>query len=129
MTTNDDGMHGFYVWITTSIGDYAEALVGKLIRRGYSVMALGGRLVLSRDDNPSTVIAFTLTRRLTKDDKHDEIKCSEIYAEVVDVIKLLEGKFWSIVITRNHEGCTWDVSNISISQEKQEFLDEAKKMN
>lgn len=101
----------YYVWINALTSSYAEAIVGRLVRRNWHVGALGSNLVIHSDDKPSSLVAFSVQKTLKED---ETITYSTVFEEVKDVLKVLKAKYFSMVITES-TGCTWQLGNISIA--------------
>jgi hypothetical protein len=117
----------FYAWVTTATDDYAEALCAKLVRRGFYVGPMARHLITSFPDNPAHVVAIVVYRAPRNDDEKKEYTVTGIHAEIVDVIKQLKGKFWSLIVSKA-AGCTWNIGNCKLSDE-QKVTDMAKKLN
>lgn len=120
----------FNVWVTAPAPpkDFADTLVAKLVRRGFTVGPLGRRLVVAVSDNPSFVVAISLYREPRDEKETRDNTASGIYDEIVNVMKVYGLKFSSIVITEN-TGCTWNIGNVSIDAEKKAFETELQKKN
>jgi hypothetical protein len=118
----------WYVWVTASSSDYAEALAAKLIRRGFTVGPLGRHLITQHDDNPACVIAMSIHRLPRTDAEKAEHTAIGIHAEIVDVIKHVKGKFWSLVVSES-ASCTWNIGNERFSDAEKQKVEAAKKVN
>ena len=117
----------YYVWVIASKDEYAEQLVSKLVRRGYTVGALGRQLILNHEDNPSCVVAISIHRAPRNETERKEYNALGIHNEVTDVIKRIKGKFWGIVVAAACDA-TWNIGNVSIREEEAE-LAAARKVN
>ena len=114
----------FYVWVTALSDSYTEQLVGRLCRRGWKMGALGNTLSLHNEDNLATLVAFSMSKA-PKDDKPDnEVTQSKALEEVKDVLKRLNVKYYSLVVTQT-TGCTWCMGNITQTEMKK--LEEERK--
>jgi hypothetical protein len=118
----------YYVWVTSSNDGYAEALCSKLIRRGFTVGPLARHLITSHGDNPACVVALSLFRSPRNEQEKTEYTVAGIYAEVIDVIKHIKGKFWSLVVSEA-AGCTWNIGNTRLSEEQKKLEADNKKVN
>lgn len=118
----------YYVWIIAQKETTAETLVAKMIRRGYTVGPLGRSLITSHSDNPACVVAMTLYRNPKNDQERKDYNALGIHNEVTDVIKLIKGKFWGIVVSTVVE-CTWNIGNMSLEADQKERFETSKKVN
>ena len=114
----------FHVWVTAAKDEFAEALVAKLVRRGFTVGPLGRQLITTHDDNPACVVALAVFRSPRNDQEREEYTAMGVHLEVVDVIKHVKGRFWSIVVAAMSD-CTWNSGNASVKAE----LELTKKVN
>ncbi len=118
----------WYVWVTASNADFAEALCAKLIRRGFTVGPLGRQLITQHDDNPACIVAMSIHRVPRTDEEKKDYTATGVHAELVDVIKHVKGKFWSLVVSES-AGCTWNIGNERHSEEDKQRAEAAKKVN
>jgi hypothetical protein len=118
----------YHVWLTAHKEAFAEVLVAKLVRRGFTVGPLGRQLITSHEDNPACVVAMSLFRIARTEAERKEYNAMGIYNEVVDVIKKVKGKFWSVVVSAA-EDSTWNMGNCNVEDEQKERLELAKKVN
>jgi len=117
----------YYVWVIASKDEFAEQLVSKMVRRGFTVGALGRQLITKYEDNPACVVAMSIHRAPRNDVERKEYTAMGIHNEVTDVIKKIKGKFWGIVVSQAGDA-TWNIGNVSISEEQAE-LAIARKIN
>ena len=103
-------MDQYYVWLTAPKSDFFSDLTGHLLRRGYTVSPLGRTGILSYADKPAHVIALSLARTPKTDEETTAYAPSGIHDEVMDVIKILKVKVYSIVVCKAC-GCTWNTGN------------------
>jgi len=118
----------FYVWVIAGRDEFAESLVAKLVRRGFTVGPLGRQLITKHEDNPAVVVAFTVHRIPRNEAERREYTPLGLHTEVTDVIKVIKGKFWGMVVSSSGD-CTWNVGNMSILEEVKEHVNTAKKVN
>ena len=118
----------YYVWLTASSSECAELLCAKLIRRGFHVGPLGRQLITQHDDNPACVVAFSVHRTPRNDEERAVYNPHGIHAEVVDVVKHIKGRFWSLVVSEA-TACTWALGNERFSEEEKRRAEQAKKVN
>ena len=118
----------YHVWLTAHKEEFAEALVAKLVRRGFTVSACGRQLITRHDDRPACVVAVTLYRAPRNEAERKEYNAPGVHNEVVDVIKQVKGKFWSIVVSAA-EDSTWNTGNCSIEDEQKQRFEASKKVN
>jgi len=120
----------WYVWVTASKSDFAEALCAKLIRRGWTVGPLGRHLITEVEDGPVCVIGITIWKYLFTDEDKKMNDAQGIHAEVTDVIKHVKGRFWSLVVSRSGE-CTWNVGigKVAEGETEKEKAEASKKVN
>ncbi len=104
-----------YVWVTTVTNVYVEALVGRLVRRGWGVRPMGSSLCLHDQEHLSAVVAMAVTRA-PKDDK-DEVTPARVLEEVRDVLRVLGIKYHSVIVTETI-GCTWVLGNVTLTEAK-----------
>jgi hypothetical protein len=120
-------IYPFFVWVTSSNVDYAEAAVAKLVRRGFTVAPLGRQLITQHVDNPACVIAFSLLRQPRNDEEKKEYTATGIHGEVTDVIRHVKGKWWSLIVSVG-AASTWNIGN-ERSSEAEKVAEAAKKLN
>ena len=118
----------WYVWVTAANSEFAEALCAKLIRRGFTVGPLGRQLITQFDDCPACVVAMSINRVPRSEAEKKEYTAMGVHAEVVDVIKHVKGKFWSLVVSES-ASCTWNVGNERFSEDEKQRVEAAKKVN
>jgi hypothetical protein len=118
----------FHVWLTVITDGFTEQIVGKLVRRNWKVMALGNTLSLRSEDNLATVLAFSMTKKAKSDEPDDEITQSIALEEVRDVVKRLNVKYYSLIVTQSG-GCTWVLGNITKSSIEKENEEQKKCVN
>jgi hypothetical protein len=118
----------YYVWVVASKDEFAEALVAKMIRRGFTIGPLGRQLITQHEDNPACVVAMSVWRAPRTDVERKEYTAGGVYTEVTDVIKHVKGKFWGIVVSAATES-TWNMGNISLNAEELKQASAAKKVN
>lgn len=118
----------YYVWLTAQNESFAELLVAKLVRRGYTIGPLGRQLIVLNKDNPACVVAISLYRKARTELERKGYNAMGIHDEVVDVIKQIKGKFWSVVVSAA-EDATWNIGNCSLEDEQKERLEANKKVN
>lgn len=123
-----DAVKTYYVWVVAQRDDFAEQLVAKLVRRGYTVGPLGRALITKHDDNPAVVVAMSLFRSPRTDAERKDWNATGVHQEVTDVVKHIKGKFWGIVVSAAAD-CTWNVGNISLSKEEAAQIEALKKVN
>lgn len=117
----------YFAWITSSDIAYAEALVAKLVRRGFTVAPLGRQLITQHDENAACVVAFSVQRVPRDDAEQKEYTVAGIHGEICDVIKQVKGKYWSLVVSLGVRS-TWNIGNCRCTEEEaQEAL--AKRLN
>lgn len=116
----------FYVWINALTASYAEAIVGRLVRRAWQVGALGNQLVLYNDDKPGSLIAFSLIKAVKEGEP--EVTCSTAYSEIQDVMKVLKIKYYCIIVVES-TACTWSLGNISMDEVVKEEETQRKGLN
>ena len=118
----------YYVWLVAQSDDYAEALVAKLVRRGFTIGPLGRALITKHDDNPAAVVAMSIFRIPRNDDERKEWTATGVHEEVCSVMKHIKGKFWGAVVSGASD-CTWNVGNMSIHKEEKTQAEALKKVN
>lgn len=118
----------YYVWLTAQKESFAEALVAKLVRRGFVIGPLGRQLITSYEDRPACVVALSVYRAPRNEQERKEYNAMGIYNEVVDVIRHIKGKFWSIVVSAA-EDSTWNTGNCNIDDEQKERNEAKNKVN
>lgn len=118
----------FYVWLIAAKDEFAEQLVSKMVRRGFTIGPLGRQLILRHDDNPACVVAISVYRIPRNDAERKEMTAIGVHNEVTDVIKHIKGKFWGIVVSEQC-GCTWNVGNMSLEDEEKAAAIDLKKVN
>lgn len=102
----------FNVWITSVSDSYTEAVVGRLVRRGWEVKSLGKSLSLGNEDNLAVLIAIAIARQLPANDVQDTVTI--IYDEIKDVLKAFKVKYYSLVVIET-SACTWSLGNVTKS--------------
>lgn len=104
-------MNRYYVWITMLTASYASMIVGKLVKKGFTVGPILPQddLVLGGKDTPSALMALIL-------DRVDEKDISKILNTVKQVLADLKVKYHSIVISGATGTATWSGSNISLKE-------------
>lgn len=95
----------FTVWITCLIKEYEDAILGGLVKRGYSVSAASDKLSIASE--ASTVIGLKVT---TSNEEVTASDISKVIKEVMDDHKFL---YHSIVVSPAAGG-SWYGSNISL---------------
>lgn len=118
----------WYVWFTASKPEFAETLVAKMVRRGWTVGPLARCLILEADDCPSCVVALSIHRVPRGEEEKKEYTATGVHAELCDVMKFIKGKYWSLVVAEA-SGCTWNIGNERISKDEKEKAEAAKKVN
>jgi len=120
----------WYAWVTTTDESFAEAMCAKLVRRGYTVGALGGVLITRFDGNPSAVVSVQVSRVKRATDEKDYTYV-DVHAEITDIIRHVKGKFSSLIVTAVNAttGCTWNVGNERDDDGEKLKLELAKKVN
>jgi len=118
----------YYVWVVAQKDEFAEALVAKLVRRGFTIGPLGRQLITKYEDNPACVVALSLYRVPRGDQERKEYTAMGVHQEVCDVMKHIKGKFWGLIVSAATD-CTWNVGNISLQKEEAESFEAAKKVN
>jgi hypothetical protein len=118
----------YHVWLIAHKEAFAEALVAKLIRRGFTIGPLGRQLITSHENNMACVIAMSVFRIARNEAERKEYNAMGVHNEVVDVIKQIKGKFWGIVVSAA-EDSTWNMGNCNIEDEQKERFEAAKKVN
>jgi hypothetical protein len=121
-------MKPYNVWITCPDPKFFNDLVGTLVKRGFSVLALGRTAVLTYADKPASVIAVQLLRTPKTDEETAAWGATGIHDEVVDALKVNKAKFHSIVVSAS-ENCTWNTGNVSIAQMEREDAEKNKTIN
>lgn len=104
-------MNRYYVWITMLTASYAGRIVGRLVKKGFTVGPLltQDSLVLGGKDNPSALMALLLDRVEEKD-------IVKVRNDVKQVLADLKVKYHSIVISGTSGLATWEGSNISLKE-------------
>lgn len=118
----------YYIWVFAAKDDFAESLVAKMVRRGFTIGPLGRQLVLEREDNPSFAIAMSVYRIPRNDEERKEYNALGLHGEVSDVMKVIKGKYFGIVVSAAADA-TWNVGNVSIKAEMKEVVLEKAKVN
>jgi hypothetical protein len=118
----------YYVWLFASKDEFAEMLVAKLIRRGFTVGPLGRQLITTHEDNPSHAIAMSLYRIPKNDAERKEYNAMGLYDEVTDVVKTIKGKFWGIAVSASADA-TWNIGNESIKAQEKEITEDKSRVN
>lgn len=118
----------YYVWLVAERSEFGETLVAKMVRRGFTISPLGRQLITSSKDNPACIVAMGVSRTPRSDVERLEYTASGIHAEVCDVVKRVNGKFWGLIVSGSTE-CTWNIGNISLEAEKEEAHKAFKKIN
>lgn len=99
----------FTVWITCLIKDYEDAILGGLVKRGYSVAAAGTDGKLTIPGEASVVIGMAVN---TSNEEITASDISKVVKEVMDEHKFL---YYSIVVSAT-AGSSWYGSNIALPQ-------------
>lgn len=107
----------FYAWIVAQSSEYAEALVAKMIRRGFTVGPLGRQLITTYEGNAASIIAMSVYRLPRNDQERKEWTAVGVHAEITDVIKCVKGKFWGLIVSGSAD-CTWNTGNIHLNEEE-----------
>lgn len=107
----------YYAWVIASSSEYAEQLVAKLIKRGFTVGPLGRQLITTYDGNAAAIIAMSIYRTPRNDQEKKEWTATGVHAEVSDVIKVVKGKFWGLIVASTCD-CTWNTGNIHLNEEE-----------
>lgn len=110
-------MKTYYAWVVAQSDDYAEALVAKLIRRGFTIGPLGRQLITTYEGSASAVIAMSIYRIPRTEQEKKEWTALGIHAEITDTIKVVKGKFWGLVVSSAGD-CTWNVGNAHLNEEE-----------
>jgi len=120
----------WYVWFTTSNTNFAEALCAKMIRRGWTVGPLARCMILEYEESPACVVALSIHRAPKSEEEKKEYNASGIHAELCDVMKLVKGKFWSLIVSEA-AGCTWNIGHGKLSEgvTEKERAEASKKVN
>lgn len=114
----------FYVWVTAVSDSYTEQLVGRLVRRGWEMGALGNTLSLHNDQNLATLVAFSMAKAPKSDKPEDVVDQAKALEEVKDVLKRLKVHYYSLVVVQP-AGCTWCMGNVT--QDELKKLEEERK--
>jgi len=120
-------MKQFYVWLTTPSSEFANELVASLVKRGFCVGPLGRRFVITFVDQPADVIAMIIAREPKDEEEETSYTCSGIHDEVMNVLKVIKGRIYSIVVSEGSM-CSWNTGNMSIKQLEKE-AEEKKQLN
>lgn len=107
----------FYAWVVAQSSEYAEALVAKLIKRGFTVGPLGRQLITTYDGNAASIIAMSIYRIPRNEAEKKEWTALGVHAEVTDTIKVVKGKFWGLIVSSSAD-CTWNVGNAHLNEEE-----------
>lgn len=111
----------FYVWLTSPQSDYFDELTGSLLKRGFSVSPLGRAGILSYVDKPAHVVAISVQRTPKNKEEEAAYTASGIHDEVMDIIKILKAKIFSIVVSKASI-CTWNTGNMSVEEMERDDL-------
>jgi hypothetical protein len=95
----------FTVWITCLIKEYEDAILGGLVKRGYSVSAAGVDAKLSIQEESATIIGISIS---TENEEAAASDISKVVKEVMDEHKFL---YYSIIVSAR-AGASWYGSNI-----------------
>lgn len=107
----------YYAWVVASSSDSAEALVAKLIKRGFTVGPLGRQLVTTYEGNAATIVAMSIYRNPKTEQEKKEWTATGVHAEITDVVKVVKGKFWGLIVASSCE-CTWNIGNIHLNEQE-----------
>lgn len=118
----------FYVWVTAITDAYTDQIIGRLVRRNWKVVALGNTLSLRNDDNLATLIAFSMAKAPKDAAAENEITQSKALDEVKDVLKRLDVKYYTLIVTQS-AGCTWSLGNVTKSAIEKEQVEQKKAVN
>lgn len=111
----------YHVWITALISAYESKIIQKLITRNYSVSAASGSsITMTTKDGASALIALKLDKN---------VSCQEVYDDVVDSLKEIEARFYSIVISEVSPHSMWTASNIVLANIEKDNKTIDKKFN
>lgn len=105
----------FHAWVIAQTSDYAEQLVAKLIRRGFTVGPLGRQLITTYEGNAAAIVAMAITRTPKNDQERQEWTAMGVHQEITDVIKVVKGKYWGLIVSAA-AGCTWNTGNIHLNE-------------
>ena len=128
MTEPYEKINTYYAWLFAASDEFAEALVAKMIRRGFTIGPLGRQLITKMDDNPAVAIAMSIYRKPKDMEERTDYNALGIHNEIASVVKNVKGKFWGIVVSQSSD-CTWNVGNISLAAEAAAFEQDLKKVN
>lgn len=103
----------FYVRVTSPQSDYFSSLTGLLLKRGFSVAPLGRTGVIAYVDKPAHIIALSVQRSPKTKEEQDSYTVNGIHDEVMDIVKVLKVKIFSIIVTKAI-ACTWNTGNMSL---------------
>lgn len=105
----------YHVWVVAQTSDYAEQLVAKLIRRGFTVGPLGRQLITTYEGNAAAIIAMAVQRTPKNEAEKQEWTALGLHQEITDVIKVVKGKYWGLIVSAA-AGCTWNTGNIHLNE-------------
>lgn len=118
----------FYVWLTL-ISEYkAECLVTKLVRSNWSVQNLANQMILSGQNNPAVLCALRLSRELPLKEK-EPVTIAQAIDEIKDILKRIDAKYYSLIITPVIEDARWSLGNINLEEVKKEISETKKSLN
>lgn len=105
-------MYIYYCWITALLPAYQDGIIAGLARRGYMVgpAAKDGKVSSVTESCPSVLIALSVY-------KAEEVTAPQIYDDVVALLKEMNAKYYSVIVSLSHEA-TWIGSNFSVPAKK-----------
>jgi hypothetical protein len=95
----------FTVWVTCLIKNYEDALMGGLVKRGYSVSAAGDKLTIAGE--AAALIGLRITT------SNETATPSDISKAVMEVMEEHKFLYYSIIVTAT-AGSSWYGPNISL---------------
>jgi hypothetical protein len=107
-------MYIYYCWITALLPTYQDDIIAGLAKRGYMVgpAAADGTICSVQDKCPSALIALSVYKA------DPETKAVKVYDDVSAVLKEMNAKYYSVIISLSHEA-TWVGSNFPLPSKKE----------
>jgi len=102
-------MNHYDVIITLMLKEAADSIISSLAKKGYLVGPLADDLITTSDDNAAAVLGLRLIGR-------EELTLPKVYEHVIEVVKDVGFRYYSIVITASGTWMTWNVGNVRVGK-------------
>lgn len=103
-------MYIYYVWITALSSTYQDAIISRLVQRGYMVgpASKDGKVSLVTEGCPAALIALSVYKQ------EEEVDVKKIYEDIYAILKEIPAKYYSVVVSLSHEA-TWIGANFTLA--------------